>query len=139
MLRAVDNKLKNTFRKQDKLKSSLAIETLYHANQFLVSYPLKCYFLFSELTETQSSVRVAFSVPKKSFKNAVQRNSLKRRMREAYRLNYKKVFETFVNQKDKQLQILFIFIGKEIVDYGCIEKNMQTILMKLNEKMIDKL
>jgi len=132
MLHAVDKKLINTFRKQDKLKSSLTIETLYRANRFVISYPLKCYFLFSELTENQSSVRVAFTVPKKTFKKAVQRNVLKRRMREAYRLNYKKILELFINQNAQQLQLLIIYIGKEILDYGTIEKNIQIVLHKLN-------
>jgi len=134
MLHAVDNKLKNTFRKQDKLKSSLSIETLYRANQFMVLYPLKCYFLFSELKESQSAIRVAFTVPKKTFKNAVQRSVLKRRMREAYRLNFRKILETIINQNVQQLQLLIIYIGKEMVDYGTIEKNMQTLLQKICNK-----
>jgi len=131
MLPAVDKKLKNTFGKQDKLKSSLTIETLYHANQFAVSYPLKCYYLFSEKSEVQGVVRVAFTVPKKTFKKAVERNKLKRRMREAYRLNYKNILELFINQNNKQLQFLIIYIGKEMLDYEIIEKNMQVILQKV--------
>jgi hypothetical protein len=55
-------------------------------------------------------------------------------MREAYRLNYKNILQPFINQNDKQLQLLFIYIGKEISDYKSIEKNMQIILHKLNEK-----
>ena len=132
MLHAVDNKLKYTFRKQDRLKSSLDIEALYRANQFVVSYPLKCYFLFSELTENQNSICVAFTVPKKTFKNAIHRNSLKRRMREAYRLNYKKILEQFINQQEKQLQLLIIFIGNEIVNYTNIVQNMVKLLQKID-------
>jgi len=135
MLHAVDKKLKNTFGKQDKLKSSLAIETLFRVNQFVISYPLKCFFLISELTENKTSVRVAFTVPKKTFKKAVERNLLKRRMREAYRLNYKNILELFFNQNNKQLQLLLIYLGKEMLDYETLEKNIQKILQKLNEKI----
>jgi len=138
MLHAVDKKLKNTFGKQDKLKSALTIETLYHANQFMVSFPLKCFYLFSEQTDEQKAVRVAFTVPKRTFKKAVERNQLKRRMREAYRLNYKKKLELFISQNHKkQLQLLVIYIGKEKLDYGTIEKNMCAVLQKINEKMIN--
>ena len=136
MLHAVDNRLKNTFRKQDKLKSSLSIEKLYRANKFVLSYPLKCYYLFSEPAENQSNLRVAFTVPKKTFKKAVERNKLKRRMREAYRLNYRRIFEQFIIQNDKQLQLFMIYIGKEIADYGNIEKSMQTLLQKISEKIV---
>ena len=128
---AADNSLKNTFKKRDKLKSSLEIETVYRENQFFVAFPLKCYYSFSEIKENKSAVQAAFTVPKKNFKHAVERNTLKRRMREAYRLSFKNIFETFINQKDKQLKLFFIYIGKEVLDYGCIEKNMQIVLRKI--------
>jgi ribonuclease P protein component len=128
---AADNTSKNSFKKRDRLKSSLEIDALYRENKFTVSYPLKCYYSFSECNESKSAIRAAFSVPKKTFKHAVDRNTIKRRMREAYRLNYKKIFETFLNQNNKQLKLFFIYIGKETLDYSCIEKNMQTILQKV--------
>ena len=135
MPHAGDNRLKNTIRKHDKLKSSQSIETLYRANQFVLSYPLKCYYSLSELKKDENAVLVAFTVPKRMFKYAVVRNRLKRRMREAYRLNYKKILESLFTQNQKQLQLLFIFIGKEITDYGSIEKSMQVQLSKINEKI----
>jgi ribonuclease P protein component len=128
MQHAADKTLKNTFQKRDKLKSSLEIETIYHENKFVVSYPLKCYYSFSEKTENKNAIRVAFAVPKKIFKLAVDRNTLKRRMREAYRLNYKKIFESFIEQNDKQLGLFFIYVGKEMMDFGVIEKSMLIIL-----------
>ena len=128
MPHAADKNSKNTFRKGDRLKSSLEIEALYRENQFMVSYPLKCYYQFSEITENQRAIRVAFAVPKRTFKHAVDRNTIKRRMREAYRLNYRNILEDFVKQKDKQLRLFFIYVGREVVDYGVIEKNMLIIL-----------
>jgi ribonuclease P protein component len=128
---AADNSLKNSFRKRDRLKSSLEIEALYRENQFIVSYPLKCYYSFSEIVENRSHLRVAFAVPKRLFKLATDRNTIRRRMRETYRLHYKKVFETLINQKEKQLKLFFIYVGKEISDYKRIEKNMLAILKNL--------
>jgi ribonuclease P protein component len=112
-------------------KSSLIIEALYRENQHIVSFPLKCYFSFTEKNENEQVIRVAFAVPKKTFKKAVDRNTLKRRMREAYRLNYRLIFEPFINQNEKQLQLFILYIGKEMLDYGNIEKNTQNILGKL--------
>ena len=128
MPHVADKTLKNTFRKHDRLKSSLEIEALYRENKFVVAYPLKCYYSFSETVENKCVVRAAFAVPKKTFKKAVVRNTLKRRMREAYRLHYKKSFEAFMNQEEKQLKLFFIYIGREILDYGIIEKGMLNIL-----------
>ena len=131
MLPAADNTKKKTFKKYDKLKSSLEIETLYRKNHFFVAYPLKCYYNFSDLIENKSTIQSAFTVPKKTFKHAVNRNTLKRRMREAYRLHYKTIFETLTNQKDKQLKLFFIYIGKESLAYDCIAQNMQLLLQKI--------
>jgi ribonuclease P protein component len=128
---AEDNIKKNTFRKHDRLKSSLEIDALYRENQFVASYPLKCYYSFSEKPEEKSAVRVAFAVPKRSFKHAVDRNKIKRRLREAYRLNFRKIFEPFLNQNEKQLKLFFIYTGKEIMEYGNIEKNMQVVLKRI--------
>jgi len=131
MPHAADKKLKNTFQKRDRLKSSLEIEALYRENQFVVSYPLKCYYQFSEITENQCLIRAAFAVPKKMFKHAVDRNTIKRRMREAYRLNYRKTFEDFITQRDKQLKLFFIYVGKEMLDYENVERSMQKILVSV--------
>jgi len=137
MPHVADKKLKNTFRKYDKLKSSLEIEALYRENQSVTVYPLKCYYSFSEITEDKHIVRAAFTVSKRTFKKAVERNALKRKMREAYRLNYKSVFEVFMNQKEKQLKLFFIYIGKETLDYRCIDKSMQAILKVINVELIN--
>ena len=126
-----DNNFRNTFKKHDRLKSSLSIETLYRENHYIVLYPLKCYYAFSERNENESAMRVSFTVPKKTFKNAVARNKLKRRMREAYRLNFRKIWETEMQQNNKQLKLFFIYIGKDIFDYNSIEKNMVVLMNKL--------
>ena len=131
---AADNKPKNTLRKPDKLKSAIAIEALYSENQFIVSYPLKCYYSFSNNADSVSKVKVAFTVPKRTFKNAVNRNKIKRRMREAYRLNYKNILD-LSNENEKQLLLFIIYIGKEELNYTTIEKNMQAVLQKIRKKV----
>jgi ribonuclease P protein component len=133
---AADNNIRYTFKKHDRLKSSLAIEVLYRENRFIVSYPLKCYYSFSEIKENESLQRVAFTVPKKTFKHAVDRNSIKRRMREAYRLNFRKFSETVNNKKDKHLKLFFIYIGKDMLDYKTIEKNIRVVFEKLSKNVV---
>jgi len=129
---AADKIPKNTLRKINKLKSAISIETLLSENQFIVSYPLKCYYSFSNNSDIISTVKVAFSVPKRIFKNAVDRNNLKRRMRESYRLSYKNIFVS-LNKNEKQLLLFFIYIGKEKMEYATIEKSMHNVLQKIGK------
>jgi ribonuclease P protein component len=138
MPHVADKKMKNTFRKHDRLKSSLEIEALYRENKFVIAYPVKCYYSFSEIAENRHVVRAAFAVPKKIFKRAVERNTLKRRIREAYRLNYREMLEVFIDKKDKQLKLFFIYIGKEMMDFGVIEKSMLIILKSTQMTQIKK-
>jgi len=80
--------------------------------------------------EPESSVQVMFSVSKKLFPRAVDRNLLKRRMREVYRLNKKEIMEAFGKAK-KQLVVAFLFIGKTEESYSTIEGYIKHLLSKI--------
>ncbi len=79
----------------------------------------------------QSSVpafsRIMVSVPKRSFKRAVKRNLLKRRIREAWRLNSSLLGE-------RRVDILFVYLGREIESYARIEATLTGLLRQLAEK-----
>jgi len=80
--------------------------------------------------EPESSVQVMFSVSKKLFPRAVDRNLLKRRMREAYRLNKKEIMEAFSKAK-KQLIVAFLYIGKTEESYSAIESYIKQLLSEI--------
>lgn len=71
-----------------------------------------------------------FVVPKRSFKKAHDRNKLKRRMREAYRLNKAPFYEMVLSQ-NKKIILSFLFIGKKIEEYKEIETAVLTHLKKI--------
>ena len=69
------------------------------------------------------------SVSKKRFKRAVDRNRVKRLVREAYRLNKGALFEELAAE-EQQLAWMIIFVGKELPEYQQVEKAMKKLLRK---------
>jgi ribonuclease P protein component len=75
---------------------------------------------------------MAVSVPKRLFKKAVDRNLLKRRIREAYRLNKPKLY-ALVRKSEKKLHLVIQYQQKEITSFSVIEAGLLKGLMKLVE------
>lgn len=77
---------------------------------------------------------MAVSVPKRLFKRAVDRNLLKRRIREAYRLNKGELY-SLLNQKNRKLNMVIQYQQREITDFHIIEQGLLKGLVKLIDKL----
>jgi len=123
-----------TLHKEERLCSEKLIGELFSSGESFLSYPLKVVFLKSELPQSYP-VQAAFTVSKRNFKRAVKRNLLKRRMREAYRLN-KPSFYDEIAGKGLQIAIMFVYIGKDLAEYAIIEKAMISAFKKVTAKIV---
>jgi ribonuclease P protein component len=122
-----------TFKKEERLCSKKQFDKLFAEGTSFLVYPLKIVFAETEI-DGKFPVKAAFSVSKRLFKRAVKRNLLKRRMREAYRLN-KHGF--YLRCGDKKLTVIFIYVGREILSYQKIEQSMKKALNKTADKLFN--
>ncbi|MET3730730.1 ribonuclease P protein component [Moheibacter stercoris] len=114
-----------------RLKSQKKIDRLFTEGKRIQKFPLRAVF-FAEESETPK-IQIAVSVPKKLVKKANNRNLIKRRMREAFRLNQYQL------NTSQNLDIMFIYSTSEIMDYAKIEKSMKVLIDSLNSLSNDNI
>lgn len=118
-----------TLSRSERLRTLGAIRRLFESGEGGFVYPLR-YLFFAE-SDTRNSVRVLFSTPKRYHKRANKRNLLRRRTKEAYRLQ-KQLLEKIgaVN-----LDIALIYSSKEVLPYEKISRAVRKILETLAERL----
>lgn len=114
-----------SFRKEERLKSARDIDALFEAGSGAKVYPLAIRYRQSD---SLACHQVAFSVPKRRIKLAVKRNLIKRRMREAYRLNK----PALPPGGTGCWQMMLIYLAPEELDYEQIERAWRKICLRLN-------
>ena len=123
-----------TFKKEERLCNKRLIDKLFHSGSSFLCYPFKASWLYN--TEPQQyPAQILFSVSKKRYKHAVNRNLIKRCMRESYRLHKQQYLYSLLQNADKTIVLSVGYIGKEIAPYSLIEKKMLKMLSQLAEQL----
>jgi len=131
-----------TLGKEERLKSRKQIEQLFDKGKSFAITPFRVYFLINEMLNAQRSIPIGIGinvqfgvgVSAKNFKKAVDRNRIKRLTREAWRLQKNEISEK-AKETQKQLNVFFIYTGKELPDFTTVKEKVAIALKKLADKI----
>ncbi len=112
-----------TLGREERLKSRKLIGKLYEEGKSIKVFPLRMVYLQTEHTSNYPA-QVGVSVPKRNFKRAVDRNRIKRLLRESYR----KEKHTIYSEADKPFVFMISYLAKDEWKYADIEMKMKKLL-----------
>ena len=118
------------FQKEERLCSKKLLEELFKNGSSFLLYPFRITWLRSPAPEQNYPVQVVVSVPKKRFKHRVDRNLIKRRIKEAYRLNKELHLYQTLRVQNLKLILAIAYVGKEAHDFSLIEKKLKLMFIE---------
>ena len=122
-----------TFRKRERMVSNLLIEALFEngSSQSVSAFPLRAVYQTVERREGHAPVQILISVPKKRFKHAVDRNRVKRQIREAYRRHKQLLWGALADHQEMLLG--FIWLSDRHYPTSDVESRVVRILEKVKK------
>ncbi|WP_341214712.1 ribonuclease P protein component [uncultured Wocania sp.] len=119
-----------SYPKKEKLKSKKLIDQMFTEGQSISAFPLRLVY-FQTTFDNNVVAKTGVSVSKRNFKTAVDRNRIKRLLRESYRLNK----ADFFNNLTTQHAFMILYIGKDKPKFAQVETKMKHLF----EKFLDKI
>jgi ribonuclease P protein component len=118
-----------TFEKAERLTHKILIGKLFSEGSGFVCYPFRVVWKENKLNSDYPA-QVAITVSKRSFKHAVKRNLMKRRIREIYRLNKHKFYKE-LQERDTQIAFMIVYLPKTIMKTSEMDKKLIKALERL--------
>jgi ribonuclease P protein component len=122
-----------SYNKLQKLKSRKLIEHLFSKGRSISVFPLKV--LYDFVPNGEALLQAGVTTGSRHFKKAVQRNRVKRVMREVYRLQ-KGPLEEVLTAANKSIILFFIFTGKELPVFSELHQKMKVVLQRVQDKIV---
>lgn len=119
------------FTYREKLKSRTQLKSLFGQGKRVSVYPIKTWYL--ELPAGPKPILAGVGVSARNFRKAVDRNRIKRLLREAYRLQKTALFES-LQADNKSVIVFFLYIGNDVPVYEQVKTAMAETLQKLTER-----
>ena len=113
--------------------SRALIETLFSGSRSMMAFPVRMVFMTQERTVGAEPLQLLISVPKKFFKHAVDRNRVKRQLREAFRHHKQQLYDALPD--DKSLLIAFVWLSKQHQPSVKVDERVRGLLQRLVEKL----
>ena len=124
-----------SYNKREKLKSRKQLEALFTAGTIFIIFPLKIYY--QEVKVQDNILKTGVGTSRKNFKKAVERNRIKRLLREAYRIE-KPGLLNYLQQNKKQIALFFLYIDKSLPAYDLLKEKMQQSIEKLIKNLNER-
>ena len=124
---------RNTFPLKEHLKSKSVIEQLYAKGASVTVFPLRAVFIEQAQEQQEPVAAILINVAKKRFRHAVDRNLVKRRIREAYRTS-KHPFVEALENNGKKMAVAMIYIDNKHNSTVFIRKKMARLLESILTK-----
>jgi len=122
-----------TYNKKEKLKSRKQLDALFSKGRTFLLFPVKVFYMLPE-APLDNIVKAGVGASSRQFKKAVQRNRIKRLLREAYRLN-KQPLHQFLQTHNRQLVVFLLYVDKQMPQNNIIQAKMPVILERLMSEL----
>lgn len=123
------------FKKSERIVSQKQIDALFtgSGSHSKAAFPVRAVYIIKEREAGREPVQLLLSVPKKRFKHAVDRNRIKRQLREAYRHHKHLVIDAM--PADKAVDLAFIWLSPSHLPSADVEKCVIALLKSVTAKM----